>query len=275
MSSWSGAVADAAFGSGRIALALLALAAALALVPEVPRRTAPPHQPAVVLDARIRALGVPVGVFLLGALVAPDLWWAALLLAVGLAVAVSAGRGRWPVRGSPRKRAERRRWLIVHAELLAACLDSGLAIATALRAVGDVLGDQAATGPPGRTGRDHPASTGAGGEADALTALDSVAAMLALGADTDTAWRAVDADRDLAPLAAAARRSSAGGTTLADAVREHAAQLREEARQESARSAGRAGVLMTAPLGVCFLPAFLCLGLAPVVLGLLGQLTIR
>ena len=35
-----------------------------------------------------------------------------------------------------------------------------------------------------------------------------------------------------------------------------------------------AGVLMTAPLGVCFLPAFLCLGLAPVVLGLLGQLDI-
>ena len=50
---------------------------------------------------------------------------------------------------------------------------------------------------------------------------------------------------------------------------------REEARQESARAAGRAGVLMTAPLGVCFLPAFLCLGLAPVVLGLLGHLTIR
>jgi pilus assembly protein TadC len=40
------------------------------------------------------------------------------------------------------------------------------------------------------------------------------------------------------------------------------------------RAAGRAGVLMTAPLGICFLPAFLCLGLAPVVVGLLGQLEI-
>ena len=104
----------------------------------------------------MRAVGVPVGVFLLGALVAPGLWWAALVLAVGLAVAVSAGRGRWPARGSPRKRAERRRWLIVHAELLAACLDSGLAMATALRAVGDVLGDQAAAGLPGSDGAGSP-----------------------------------------------------------------------------------------------------------------------
>ena len=59
-----------------------------------------------------------------------------------------------------------------------------------------------------------------------------------------------------------------------DAVREHGRQLREDARQDAARSAGRAGVAMTAPLGVCFLPAFLCLGLAPVVLGLLAQLSI-
>jgi hypothetical protein len=29
---------------------------------------------------------------------------------------------------------------------------------------------------------------------------------------------------------------------------------------------------MTAPLGLCFLPAFLCLGLAPVVVGLLSTL---
>ena len=29
---------------------------------------------------------------------------------------------------------------------------------------------------------------------------------------------------------------------------------------------------MTAPLGLCFLPAFLCLGLAPVVVGLLASL---
>ena len=33
----------------------------------------------------------------------------------------------------------------------------------------------------------------------------------------------------------------------------------------------RAAVLITAPLGLCFLPAFLVLGIAPVVIGLAGQ----
>ena len=70
------------------------------------------------------------------------------------------------------------------------------------------------------------------------------------------------------------RRSAAGGGGLAQAVREHAGRLRADAAAASVRAAGRAGVLMTAPLGICFLPAFLCLGLAPVVVGLLGQLEI-
>ncbi len=36
--------------------------------------------------------------------------------------------------------------------------------------------------------------------------------------------------------------------------------------------AERAGVLIAGPLGLCFLPAFLCLGIVPVVLGLAGRL---
>lgn len=253
---------DAAGGSHRMVLALAALALAAAVMVAPPsarpvRRWSGP--PAVHPQGRWWLLPAVVG----GAVVmlAPGLWWAGLAIALGLA-AWRGDRSRWPARGSPRRRARRRRWLIMHAELLAAALDSGLAMATALRAVSEVLG-----------GQDPAAETGP--QPAALAALDSVAAMLALGADTDTAWWTVDADEDLAPLAAAARRSAVGGTTLADAVREHAAQLREQAREESVRSAGRAGVLMTAPLGVCFLPAFLCLGLAPVVLGLLGRLTIH
>ncbi len=107
-----------------------------------------------------------------------------------------------------------------------------------------------------------------------VTVLESVAAMLSLGADAQTAWRAADSVEELAPLAAAARRSAVGGGRLAQAVVEHAAMLRADDAASDLRAAGRAGVLMTAPLGVCFLPAFLCLGLAPVVIGLLGQLDI-
>jgi pilus assembly protein TadC len=208
----------------------------------------------------VAGLAGPAGALLLGLTVAPGIWWLVVPGCLGTAV-VLVVRGRREARGSPRDRAARRIWLIGHDELLAACLESGLAPAAALRAVNEALAELS---PPAR-----------GGGADPTTVLESVAAMLSLGADADTAWRVADTDDDLAALAAAARRSAAGGTTLADAVREHASLLRDQSRQDAARSAGRAGVLMTAPLGVCFLPAFLCLGLAPVVLGLLGHLTIR
>ena len=38
--------------------------------------------------------------------------------------------------------------------------------------------------------------------------------------------------------------------------------------------AQRAGVLIAAPLGLCFLPAFLVLGVAPVVIGLAGEVLV-
>lgn len=240
-------------GTTAAALAALAVAAAIVLLPD-PLRVPRPAAEGPPADPRWQPLIVPGGVVLAGALIAPAWWWLALLVGA----AVLAGR-RWAsARGSPRRRAARRALLVGHAELLAAGLDSGLTMAVSLRAVGDAM-------------RIRPLPDGSG---DLLAVLDAVAAMLALGADAETAWRVADADEDLAPLAAAARRSATGGTTLADAVREHGRQVREEVRQDAARSAGRAGVAMTAPLGVCFLPAFLCLGLAPVVLGLLASLSI-
>jgi hypothetical protein len=38
------------------------------------------------------------------------------------------------------------------------------------------------------------------------------------------------------------------------------------------QAARRVGVLVVAPLGLCFLPAFVLLGVVPVVLGLTGPL---
>ena len=197
--------------------------------------------------------------------VVPDLWW----LALGVAVIVGVMLARRPSRRSPARRRADRRQLAVHEDLLASCLDAGMAVAPALRAVAGSLNDASSVGEADR-------SAGVGERANdgPIAALDAVAAMLALGADPDTAWQHADLDPDLAPLAAAARRSAAGGAGFADAVREHAAALRSEAAAEAVRAAGRAGVLMTAPLGLCFLPAFVCWGLAPVVVGLIGKLDI-
>lgn len=237
--------------------ALLLCAAALLMIPQRPRlRPAPARLrrwPAVSGNHR-RAASAAIAVAAVGMLAIPDRWWLVMIIAAGTGAVVA---NRQAPR-SGRVDAADRRLVAVHADLLASCLDAGMAVGPALRAVSDTID----RGPP-RIDDGGPMAT-----------LDAVVVMLSLGADADTAWRAADLDPGLAPLAAAARRSAAGGGRLADAAREHAAFLRGEDAAAGLRAAGRAGVLMTAPLGLCFLPAFLCLGLAPVVLGLLGQLDV-
>ena len=254
---------------GTTAVALVLAAVALLVLPTAPkmgrRRPDPPVGGGESLSSPVLSTPWRSGLVAAAALggagivLAPALWW----IVVPVAAVTGTVIGQLPTRRSAAQRTADRRLIAVHGELLASCLDAGMAVGPALRAVSDVLSDR---GPP--TGLLRPDSTGP------LAVLDAVAAMLALGAEPGTAWRVADLDDDLAPLAAAARRSAAGGGGLAQAVREHAAQLRQEIAAASVRAAGRAGVLMTAPLGVCFLPAFLCLGLAPVVVGLLGQLDI-
>lgn len=181
-------------------------------------------------------------------------WWLTFLLAG----AAGGATLPIPVRAGGADRTADRRLLAVHADLLAACLDAGMPVGAGLLAVNSirrpVLAQRAQDG------------------RDPVELLDGVAALLMLGADPVRAWASAAPHTELGSLAAAAIRSAAGGTKLADAVREHAVTLRVAVADDAERSAGRAGVAMTAPLGLCFLPAFLCLGLAPVVVGLLSTL---
>jgi hypothetical protein len=52
---------------------------------------------------------------------------------------------------------------------------------------------------------------------------------------------------------------------------ELAEQSRHDAADEASASAERASVLIAGPLGLCYLPAFVCLGIVPVVAGLAGD----
>jgi pilus assembly protein TadC len=135
-------------------------------------------------------------------------------------------------------------------DLLAACLRAGLPIPTAVAVVADEL-------PPG-----------------SARALRSSAELLALGADPATAWEPAANCQDTAPLARGARRATRSGTTLADLVGDLAATVRSTAADTAEATAQRAGVLITAPLGLCFLPAFVCLGVAPVIAGLAEQISL-
>jgi pilus assembly protein TadC len=108
--------------------------------------------------------------------------------------------------------------------------------------------------------------------AEAGEALGRVADLLALGADPATAWTPALDQPDTARLARAARRSARSGAAIAEVVEAVAADVRAEAADAVEARAERAGVLVTGPLGLCFLPAFLALGIVPVVVGLAGPL---
>lgn len=95
--------------------------------------------------------------------------------------------------------------------------------------------------------------------------LDVLAVCLAAGMAVSTAAAATDAVLRLA------RRSAASGAALADGIVELAVQVRHDAAQAAAAAAERAGVLIAGPLGLCFLPAFLCVGIVPLVVGLAGD----
>jgi hypothetical protein len=68
-----------------------------------------------------------------------------------------------------------------------------------------------------------------------------------------------------------ARRSASSGAALAQGVAELADQSRHEAAHAARAAAERASVLIAGPLGLCYLPAFVCLGIVPVVAGLAGD----
>lgn len=134
-------------------------------------------------------------------------------------------------------------------DVLAVCLTAGMAVSTAAAAT-------APSAPP-----------------RLAQVLRRAADLLALGADPAVAWSAPPGvpDSQIDALLRLARRSSVSGVALAGALSELAVQCRQDAVHAAAAKAERAGVLIAGPLGLCFLPAFVCLGIVPVIAGLAGE----
>lgn len=182
--------------------------------------------------------------------------WSALTLAVAVLVA--------PGPLAPRRRAgiaqrPHHRRFTQHAkpdpiavassfDVFAVCLAAGLAVPAAA----------AATAPtaPGQLGE----------------VLRRAADMLALGAEPAAAWSAPGTvDPHCESLLRLARRSASSGAALAVGVAELATSVRHDAADAARAAAERASVLIAGPLGLCYLPAFVCLGIAPVVAGLASK----
>lgn len=81
-----------------------------------------------------------------------------------------------------------------------------------------------------------------------------------------------DGTPDLASVVAVMRFSGRTGVALAPLLQAHADELRRSEHRRRQIAAARLGVMLVLPLGVCVLPAFVLLGVVPVLLTLIGDL---
>ncbi|MFD0267695.1 type II secretion system F family protein [Streptomyces sp. NPDC127106] len=218
-----------------------------ALLPAGHRRRRSP-----VLGARIRGLAAqwwgPVGVL--------SAVWVLVGGALGVAAGCAAAAGMWwlrrrapgPADAAGAEGEEAVRQLPFAADLLAACLAAGAGPVEAAEAVGESLG-----GPVGER-------------------LALAGAEVRLGGEPGAAWGRLARIPGAEALAACLERAARTGAPAAEPVARLATALREERSRQATARAQRAAVLVTAPVGLCFLPAFLAVGVAPVVIGMASGL---
>ncbi|MFL5999805.1 MAG: type II secretion system F family protein [Streptomyces sp.] len=169
---------------------------------------------------------------------------------VGLLVAV--GLWRWRLRqtaGVGAEEADAReaaRQLPLAADLLAACIAAGAGPVIAAQAVGEALG-----GPVGE-------------------GLARGAAEVRLGGEPGEAWRRLASTPGAGALARLLERADVTGLPAAGPAAALAADARADWGRTATARARRAAVLVTAPVGLCFLPAFIAVGVLPIVIGLAG-----
>lgn len=164
----------------------------------------------------------------------------------GAVVWVVLGRGEDP--GAVHRREQLLDELPTGIDLLGACLDAGAAPQAALLTVSEALG-----GPVGEE-------------------FARLHHRLLIGVDPADVWRAVAAHPQLGPLGRALGRAHQTGAPVAQAVRRLAEELRERQHAEVEERARSIEVKAAAPLGVCLLPAFVLLGVVPMVVGVFSTM---
>jgi hypothetical protein len=127
-------------------------------------------------------------------------------------------------------------------ELVAAALRSGAGVPRALEATGAAVG-------------------GADG-----VVLTRAAHALVLGAVWERAWTGVPGELD--PMVRALRGAWLDGAAPGEALQAAGEEVRHERRATTRTAAARLGVRLVLPLGTCYLPAFVLVGLVPVLLAL-------
>lgn len=172
----------------------------------------------------------------------------AVLVALALVLVVpwAPASGRLPVRErSARRRSDRVRTpagvdVAVLLDLADAALVSGASVPAALVALGEVVA--------GEDGR----------------ALRRAGSALSLGAGWSEAWNGTPTA--FTALAGALEPAWVDGMPAGPLLRQAADRIRADRSRDAHEAAARLGVRLVLPLGLCFLPAFVLLGLVPVLL---------
>lgn len=144
-----------------------------------------------------------------------------------------------------RDRRELARAAPLVADLLGACLAAGVPVERATAVV----------------------ATAVGGVTEDV--LGVVSRRLALGEPTASAWLTLSQLPSLGGIARTVARSTRTGAPLAGLLAHAAVDLRTSATAEAMAQVRAASVRAVLPLGLCLLPAFALLGIAPIVAGLL------
>ncbi|MBV2366790.1 type II secretion system F family protein [Streptomonospora nanhaiensis] len=166
-------------------------------------------------------------------------------LPIGAALRWRLARGDGAAGGAARSVAG----LPIAVDLLVAGLRAGGTMADVLAAVADAVGD----GPAGR-------------------AFGQVAEQVRLGAEPGAAWGGTAHPPEFAAVGRALARAARTGAPVADILERQAAEIRAALRSRAQASTQRLGVLAVIPLGLCFLPAFVLIGVVPLAAGLLTGL---
>lgn len=133
-------------------------------------------------------------------------------------------------------------------DLLGTALESGLTISNALQVVAQVSGS------------------------GIRESLLRVSAALEIGASWQDAWQGNTGNSELAQLHAALSFGALSGAGAAPLLYAEAAHIRKAGGRQAEKRAAALGVKLVLPLGLCSLPAFVALGIVPVVIAMVPAL---
>lgn len=110
--------------------------------------------------------------------------------------------------------------------------------------------------------------------AESRALLETVGSHLRVGRSEQEAWQQVADDVVLAPVwgrpARDLARNATSGSAVIAVLQVHAQEARAELRSQVEKQARTVGIRSVLPLMTCFLPAFVLVGVVPIIAGLLG-----